>query len=290
MNHLAKAYYASPEDCFKRIPELSPLQNKSIAVFGLGCIGAPSVIEFAKAGTKELHILDFDDIDPASTVRWPLGFSVTGRRKTDVLKEFIENNYPYTKCISYNHRIGSVRSDLHKESDILLMNKLLDDADLIYDATTEIGVNQYFANEANLRRIPYIGLEGTWGGWGGKVFCLRPYSKTACWFCYETACENGTIKNPPSDESDNRRVQPLGCGDPTFKAAGFDMLHISLTGVRMAVSVLCENSQDGYPSFEEDAVHIWLRDENGKLIQPKFDSYKIRPTPNCSRCNQKTNE
>lgn len=258
---------------------------------GLGCLGAPSVIEFARAGIQKLHIVDYDIIDPATTVRWPLGFSVTGKRKTDALNEFIDNNYPYTKCVPFNHRVGSIRSDSQKESGLEVINKALGGVDLIYDATTEIGVNQFLSNEAWVRKIPYIGLEGTWGGWGGKVYCLRPYNKkTACWYCYEKSCEDGTIKNPPVDTSKDKSIQPVGCADPTFKAAGFDMLQIALTGIRMAVSVLCEGTENGYPSFDKDVVHIRLRNEDGVFIQPEFETYKILPTAECSWCNDKSNE
>ena len=71
----AKVFYASPTDLFTRIPELKPLREKTVAVFGLGCLGAPSVLEFARAGVECIRLVDFDVVDPATGVRWPLGFS-----------------------------------------------------------------------------------------------------------------------------------------------------------------------------------------------------------------------
>lgn len=285
MNYTVKAFYASPEDLAKRIPELWPLQGKTIAVFGLGCLGAPSVLEFARAGIKCVRIVDYDVVDPGTIVRWPLGFSVASQRKTDALKNFISTNYPYTKCEPFPFKVGSVRLEPQKESNQELVRKVLYGVDLVYDCTTEIGVHHFLSDYAWHEKIPYIGVAGSLGGWGGRIFRVRPFQNTGCWFCYEKACEDGIIKDPPADPKPDSTFQPAGCGDPTFTAAGFDMLQIAITGVRVAVSTLCEGELNAYPVFEDDAIHICLRNQDGKLIQPVFDTYKIPPLSECVNCN-----
>jgi len=283
---MTKAFYASPKDLAARIPELRPLHEKIISVFGLGCLGAMSVLEFARAGIKCIRLVDYDTIDPATTVRWPIGFTSAGHKKVVVLRDFIQRNYPYTKCEVFDFKIGSVREiDTDRPSDQEFIEKIVENADLIYDGTSELGVQHLLTEYAWNNHITYIGLSGTLGGWGGKVFRVSPWSGTGCWYCYRIACDDGTIPEPPSAPEEQGTVQPTGCADPTFTGAGFDMFQIALTGVRMAVSTLCEDSTNAYPSIKWDVVHIRLRSEDGLLIPPSFDTYEIKPHPECPRCH-----
>ena len=64
-----KAGRASRRDLTLRMPELTPLADKVVAVFGLGCIGGPSALEFARAGVGELRVLDHDAVDPGTIGR-----------------------------------------------------------------------------------------------------------------------------------------------------------------------------------------------------------------------------
>lgn len=285
--YTARAYYTSPKNLATRIPELQPLYKKTIVVFGLGCLGAPSVLEFARAGVGFVRLVDYDTVDPATTVRWPIGFTAAGDKKVHVLSEFIRQNYPYIQCNIFDVKIGSVRSTDPKRS--LPVNQktiegIVDGADLIYDCTAEWGVQYFLADYARRCQIPYIGLSGTWGAWGGRIIRFRPWKGTGCWFCYRLACKEGAIPEPLSAPDEQGSVQPTGCADPTFTGAGFDMLQVALVGVRMAVSTLCEDTANAYPPINWDAVHIRLRSEDGLLIPPSFDTYKIKPHPECPRC------
>jgi molybdopterin/thiamine biosynthesis adenylyltransferase len=286
---LFKAFYASQNDIGSRIPELYPLRNKTIAVFGVGCLGAQSALEFAKAGVKCLRLVDFDRVDPATSVRWPLGFSVAGSSKVEALSKFISENFPYTKCEIFNHKLGMIRELSEKviPSELEVVEKILHECDLVYDSIAEIGVQHFLSAYSWSKKIIYIGVCGTHGGWGGKVFRLRPWKNTGCFFCYRTKCETGEVEEPPSAPEKIGLVQPTGCADPTFTAAGFDMLITALTGVRMAVSTLCEGHSNAYPSMNDDIIHIHLRDNAGVLILPVFKSYRNSPIPTCVNCHGK---
>ncbi len=83
----AKVFYASPDDVATRTPELYPLREKAVAVFGLGTLGAESVLEFARSGVRKICIVDHDIVDPATTVRWPMGFVVAGHFVCAVWRE-----------------------------------------------------------------------------------------------------------------------------------------------------------------------------------------------------------
>ncbi|MFQ5787901.1 MAG: ThiF family adenylyltransferase, partial [Thermodesulfobacteriota bacterium] len=228
-----RAGRAGQEGMLARIPELQGLRGKKIAVFGLGCLGGSSAIEFGRCGVGELRILDDDTIDPGTTVRWPLGMPVVGMKKTDALKSFIEQSYPYTEVIPEDMRLGAT-GDKQNER----FEKFIDGVDLIYDATAEIGVQHFLSYEALNRKIPYICIATTPGAWGGMIARQIP-GKQGCWTCLKRWQNDGDIPVPNLDES-NGEVQPQGCASPTFTGAFFDGGQIALSGVRLAVSTLLE--------------------------------------------------
>lgn len=281
----ARAGRAGPTDVAQRIPELAPLQNATIAVFGLGTLGAPSVMEFARSSVKELHLVDYDFVDPATICRWPLGLQSVGLHKAAALMEAIARDYPFTDVTGFNYYLGAVRSlDGSGESAASIMQKVTENASLIYDATAEVGIQQYLSDYAASLGIPYIGVDATPGGWGGRIVRIRPGTDSGCWMCYRLALWHKIIEEPPMHP--NGEIQPVGCADPTFTGAGFDMVQIALAAVRLAVSTLCAGSPNGYPAADWDVMTISLRSPDGGLIAPQFRAHNLERHPECSRCNQ----
>lgn len=274
---------AGKADMLVRTPELEPLREKAISVFGLGCIGAPSALELARAGVGGLRILDHDFIDPATVARWPFGLSVAGLPKASVVASFIAQNYPSTKVDAVIHRLGAVRMSPEAHSDSDVLRQMTEGTSLIYDATAELGVQHVLTDYAKEKGIPYVGVVGMDGGWGGKVFRIVPNRTAGCWYCYRCACDDGSIVDPPS--APDGQVQPLGCGDPTFTGAGFDMAQIALTGVRAAVSTLCASHEHGYPDAEWDVLTIAFRNRAGEPVVPLFRGYKLTRHFKCPHCS-----
>ena len=104
--YFARPGRAGQQDLQQRVPELACLAQCKIAVIGLGGIGAPSALEFARAGVGELHLLDHDDVDPGTAVRWPRGFQAAGLLKTVALEQVVSADYPYTRVVTYPRRLG----------------------------------------------------------------------------------------------------------------------------------------------------------------------------------------
>lgn len=285
---IIKPEFAGEKDLFERVPELNPLRNKIVAVLGLGCIGAPSALAMARAGFGELRFLDGDMISAGTTCRWPLGLTVAGMEKVRALEMFISENYPFT-------RIGTAHYPTKQKNRITLgatdtdydqwdcLEKLIQGADLIYDATAEQGINLMLNDLAINRKIPYICISSRSGGWGGNVVRVKPNSGGGCFLCYLHALADGQIPHPSYDPQGDE-LQPVGCGDITFKAAGFDVEEIALAGVRIAASTLCEGSIGGYPAMVNDIGILSLR-KNGKIIFPEWQSYPLQKHPKCEICN-----
>lgn len=232
------------------------------------------MLEFARAGIGNLRILDYDFVEPGSTVRWPLGLSQVGRFKTDSLRRFIEAEYPYTQVQSWTHRIGGTPDS--GPGDIEVVKEITAGANLIYDATAEIGLQFLLSQVSRQLGLPYIGISATAGGWGGRVVRVPP---SGCWACFQRQLQEGTIPVPPAAESG--WVEPQGCNSPTFTGAGFDTAQVSMMGVRVAVSSLCQDTERAYPTINWDVAVLSLRAPDGAAIAPKWEVFTLQRHPSC---------
>lgn len=280
--HIIRAGRYGRADLRDRIPELSALADKRVAVFGLGGIGGPAAIEFARGGIGELRLLDHDFVDPGTTVRWPLGLGAAGLAKITALPAFIAQEYPFTAIRTWDHRIGDVlRPEPEGPTDLEVLEEMLGGVDLVFDATAEPGVHHLLCDLAWARNIPYVTTHTTPGAAGGLVARLDPRRATGCWVCLQRALyEDKTIPEPPFDEAGN--VQPLGCGDPTFTGAGFDVLEVTLEAVRMATGALCAGTEAGYPESTWDVAVLVLRDGDGNRVPPQWEAHELPPHTECS--------
>jgi len=284
---IIKAARYGQVDRFLRAPELAVLAQKSVAVFGLGCIGAPSALEFARAGISRLWLMDPDTVDPSSTMRWPLGITTAGFPKGDVLMHFINANYPHTKVEQFRYKLGAAKpKDIDGALEEELLQPVLTQASLIYNATAEPGVQRYLADLAADYDIPYLSVNATQGGWGGEVIRIVPQLTAGCWSCLQRHYAEKNMDLPVAPEDKTGTAQAFGCATSTFTGAGFDILHIAAAGVRAAVSVLAAGAEGAYPPMPWDSMVIRLRDSHGGLIPPEHEVFSIKRHPNCPRCNR----
>ena len=292
--YLARTGRVGRGDLRARAPELAPLAEASIAVFGLGCIGAPSALDLARATVGDLRLIEYDHVDPATMVRWPLGLRAAGVQKLDVMVDLLQRDYPFTSVTGYSLKVGAPQFG-PEPSNASMMNDALDGVALVYDATAEYGVQHYLSEVARGKRLPYVGVSSTQGGWGGVVMRIRPGITRGCWACVQLGINDGTIEAPPFDAA-NGAVQPAGCAEPTYTGANFDLGHVALMGVRLAIATLCSaagaaaspRSTSAYPDFDWDVGVLALRDTDGRSIAPTWRTYPLPPHPNCQTCAART--
>lgn len=283
-SYLVRGGRAGRADMAARIPEVRSLTGSTIAVLGLGALGAPSALEFARAGIGKLHILDCDFVDPAASVRWPLGLAAAGALKTDAISDFIARHYPHSLVRKWNHRLGGVADGGHKgPSDAQVLTEFLDGVDLVYDATAELGLQHLVADLCEETKLPYVGVSATEGGWGGLIMRVRPGRTNGCWMCLQHAIQDQTIPLPPANPSGS--FQPVGCADPTFTGSAFDLQEVALAGVRLTVATL--SSGDEGLDFDWDIGRLALRDSRGRPTVPQWETSLLDRHPSCEACQRR---
>lgn len=282
--YLARAFRSGMRDMTERVPSLAPLREKKVVIFGAGGVGAPSAVEFAKAGVGALVIVESDSIEPGNAPRWVMGYQAAGLHKLDGMNQLIRWNWPYTRLGLVGRRVGLARSEADQRTDWEILNELLGDADLVYDATAEIGVNYFLSEVSKEFGLPYVVASATEGGWGGRVARFKPGTDTACWTCLMNHEEDDPNLIPPRDpDPASREVWPAGCTDPTFTGTGFDITAIATAGVRLAVSTLCAEAADAYPAATWDLAVYQFRDARATLPGTGV-TYELQQHPDCEPC------
>lgn len=153
--------------------------------------------------------------------------------------------------------------------------EVLEGTDLVFDASASLVVQRYLADLARERGVPYVAVWSTNGGWGGVVVRIRP-DREACWLCLQLAFNDRLIPHAPEDPGP--RIQPAGCGSPTFTGTSFDLAPVWTAGVRLAVSTL---APDTYGASDWDVAVVSLRDEHGGLIMPTWTTHVLDRHERC---------
>lgn len=282
--YIARAFRCGRKDMTERVPALSPLAGKKVVLFGPGGVGAPSAIEFAKAGLGTLVAVEFELIEPGNAPRWALGYQAVGLHKLEGLHQLVRWNWPYTTIELRHLRLGSVRDRADTTPEWRVVDEILDGADLIYDATAEVGVNYFLSELAKERAVPYVVASTTEGGWGGRVARFRAGAHTACWTCLMHHELDAPEMIPPADpDPATHSVWPAGCTDPTFTGTGFDIATISMAGLRLAASTLCEGHNAAYPPADWDLAVYEFRNANSTMAGAA-KTYALKQHPDCEPC------
>lgn len=280
--YFARGGRSGREDLIARAPALRLLRDRRIAQVGLGCLGGTSVIEFARAGVGRIRVLEDDVVEPGTVLRWPLGLDTAGKWKGVALGQFMARNYPYTEFEPSFRQLGAVRASADLNSDEDILGWLFEDASLVFDASASHGAQQALSAYARTGRLPYVRVAASLGAWGGYVLRIRPDQTPGCAWCFYLHQEDGKYL-PPVDESGGN-VQPLGCADPTYIGAGFELGQIALQGVRMAISTLGAGAAEAFPDVEWDIAVIALRGPNGEVIPSHVTTSVLERHPACEIC------
>lgn len=263
-------------DLGERIPKLAPLRDATIAQIGLGAVGAPLALELVRNQVGELRLLEHDHVEASQVVRWPMGLSAVGAPKLEAIARWSEQNYPFTRVERFQHRLGQTALERHgrSEDEADLVERLLDGASLVIDASAELGIQQLVSDFAHQRGLIQIYASATEGARGGQVALIAP-GRGGCWYCWKRHALEGAIPLPPLDEAGT--VQPRGCTSLTFTGASFDLLPVTLQAARVAATAVRPDEPLGSTVFicglPEDAIS-----------PPAWSTHPIPVHGECARC------
>ena len=271
----------SRPDLEERLPSWVRLGGRTVSLVGLGSVGGSLSLELARSGLSELRGMDFDTVEAGTTMRWPIGLSAAGRLKVGALGRRIAQDYPYTEFTGTIHRLGQSAgtTTARQWSELDILDQFLDGADLVVDASAEIGVQQVLADEASQRGIPQLYVSTTEGAMGGLVARVIP-GATGCWMCLQIRIAERSIPAPAADP--RATVQPRGCGTLTFVGAGFDILPVIAQGARVAAHLLSADGDVGREERGDDVFVCSFREASP--APPDWSGHPLDPHPDCPVC------
>ncbi|TIO79414.1 MAG: hypothetical protein E5X75_02335 [Mesorhizobium sp.] len=267
-------YRDGVSDIGGRVPSVSTLRDKTIAVIGLGALGSPIAADLARNGCRKLIVLDSDIVEPGNSIRWIAGASAWGLPKADFLKSRIETEYPWTQVEALTHRIGTASGDPSVIGDDEKLVAALGEADLVIDAAASTGITFLLGDYCRASGIPLVSVYGATTLRGGVVAYHHPTS--GCPICKETAHDLGTLPRAPGMGDTSGLLQPPGCSEATFTGASFDLQELSMEAVRMVVDVLsCPDD------FRESVIHTLALHDGNRRVPPNWRVDKLPVVREC---------
>lgn len=251
---LLRPFILSGRDQERRISSLVKLRGKKVAVFGVGTVGAPIAMEFARTGLlAEMLLVDYDFFSVWNLVRHPLGLLELGLDKTAAVASRLRQSHPMLAVRILKMRVGNaVRADSSQVNQVAQLTQCLGGYDLIVDATADNGTT-LLLNKLSIRLgVPLLVASVTEGGWGGEIVRSIP-GQTGCYECYLWHGREEAMPVPEQD-TDGAPVFTRGCGTPAFSGTGFDAMALAADAVRLGVQTMLRGEEGAYPDAPFDVV------------------------------------
>jgi len=238
---VARAHPLTADARWLRTPELVGLAEARVAVVGAGSLGAPVVLELAKAGVGNIDVFDTDYFQASSNVRHVLSTYDAGVKKATAVRWAAERMNPFVAVTAHD---VDVRGDN--------ANGLLSAADVVVDTTGSQAVGRMLSRRCRELEKVLVVAGVSNGAYGGDVVILKPAG--SCFMCFVLAQDAGDVPSPRNGPRSS--VTPVGCGYPAFSGAGFDATALAAIAARTVIGVggWCD-----YPAPEYDWVVVNFR-------------------------------
>lgn len=209
------------------------VENKIVALIGLGALGSSIAEILAKAGIGHFIICDYDTLSTGNVARHIGGLSDFGAKKTRVVASRLLNINPYISIIV---KESSAVNSLEE------LAKFIGSADLTISTTADENVESAINQIAVLKKKTVLYGRALRKGSIGRVFLVRS-GIDACKAClghYARMSESGEVA--PSDWIDVSESEDdilfHECGRPVIPASAVDLSFITSLIARVALDVL----------------------------------------------------
>lgn len=286
-----QVFRAGRADLSAREPTLATMSDKRVLMIGGGGLGSALGAEITRTGPAMFTVLDGDTVDPATAVRAPSAWRTAGMTKSGAMALLALDATPYTAVAAIPQRLGLPRlgSAIAAPDQFQATWQAVLAADVVVDATADFGVHRMLSDMCAASSTAYVLAEATRGVHGGTVAAILPEALAAgsgCWGCLTRHRTDGTVPFAPA--SDGPLVQPLGCGEPTYTGAGFDLAVLASHTARVVVSVL--TGPDGYGTFSKPVHVASLRGPDGAPIPAAWTTHALPRHPACDHAERLTAE
>ena len=271
---LVRTSRVGANDRSSRVPELDDVSLASILIVGCGALGSLIAEQLARAGVGELILVDGDVLDAGNLVRHSADIFDVGLTKASAVGRVAKRSAPGISVEVHEFMVGRASSGMRplEESPMVRLTEAVERSHVVIDATAEIAVHEVLSKMALARRTTLVVAEGSPGAWGGTVATI-PAGASACGNCLEFSRQGGLVPSPPANSV---RVQPIGCSEPTFTGAGYDLAEVALQAVRATVSEVRR-----IDPAETVIDIVELRDPSGVPVLPRWNRVHIARREEC---------
>jgi len=276
--HLVRVDRSGVDDLTARSPQTAATSDRSVLVIGCGAIGSVLVDQLARAGVGRFALVDRDVLEPGNLTRHVGTLHGTGHNKAIAMAQHIGAVNPHTEVTFMELPIGAPVKDATGRLGGEALAELMVGADLVIDASAEVGVQEISAEMARSLGKSWLMLSASEGAAGGTVVVVDTDADW-CFACFQWHRAEGAIPFPVAVTGGS--VQPVGCADPTFAGAGFDLAEVSLQAARAAVARLLRGQPDAYPEDGHDAWILRLRAADGSRVPATWKGYAVGRHPSC---------
>ena len=243
----------------KGILEIGILENKHVAIIGLGSFGSQIAIELSKAGVGEYSLFDFDRVELHNLARHTCTIKDLGRLKTDAIEEAVLGKNPY--AIVHKYPIDITKN-------LELLDSLLPSIDIVLCATDN-NKSRIELSEG-LHKHQKIGIFGRaiTRAEGGDVFRYHPGGPCYCCMIGKIGTVDEEITGLESGLN-NGQIPQYADNPEALVQVGLssDIEPICNMMIKLTLVELSRGKQSGIQSLEEELVYdyyIWVNRRDNK--------------------------
>lgn len=263
----------------KGLLEVAILEQKRVAIIGLGSFGSLIAVELAKAGLGKFNLYDFDRIELSNIARHMCGINDLGRYKTLAVKDIIHTKNPYAEVTTFEININE---------EYEVFKKSLQNVDLIICVTDE-NRSRYNINKAaiDLKKTTIFSRAITRAE-GGDVYRFRPTQPASpCLGCLIGSGFFDFKNEEVSTVSQAERDAPDYVSQDEINATvqvglSSDIAPICNMVVKLSLVELSRGLASGISSLEQDLIadyYIWVnRRERAYSAWQPMEYFANRPS------------
>jgi molybdopterin/thiamine biosynthesis adenylyltransferase len=240
----------------KGLLETGVLENKKVAIVGLGSFGSNIAIELAKSGIGHFVLFDFDRIELSNIARHICGINDLGRYKTHAIRDAILLKNPFAIVSTFEININENRAEFQNQ---------IQHCDLVLCLTDENRSREFINNLSINLKKPVIYGRAITRAEGGDVFKYTPQAENPCLACLIGkglfTYKEDEISNRKQLERDLPAYTSFEENEATIQVGlSSDILPICNMIVKLTLLELSRGLNTGLSSLEEDLVadyYIW---------------------------------